>query len=517
LTAQIGQAAAARRPAFVPGVLDLAAKEIVLARDLLASRVSPARLAAWDESLTGIDPEVAYTAAAKRRAGQRVNNYEAYASVGEWLRWQAGLADTRPWIETVTRANLEWTTAHGLYRDPGDPATYDLSVRQNWCELLHHGYDGPQAEELDELMRRGGLTMLQMVSPLGWAPFGGRSNLFVHNEGMVAYIAEREARRWQRLERPEVAATFRQVAQRAGRVAREYYCDLEPLRNIKNRFDPSTKHGRDTTYGEYAVYSLLGASLLARVALVADDTIPAAPALVGESGALLHLFPAFHRTFASCGDTQVQIDTRAQLSHDATGVGRLHRVGVPAALGLSCSIAPDASYIVSRGTGGRAAAIGPAWRLGDGPWHSLAGCSEEIADVVCEPGHIGGDAVRWTIVQELRDGGVDRVIQCYALEPGRLHIDVELQPEADGVAVEIPCLVFDGERETSIEVGEDHVAVRFRGASLVARAPEADRVTLEPVEHASRQAVYRVAALERRGSRIRVDVRLERDSWASTP
>ncbi|MBT7858784.1 MAG: hypothetical protein HN712_00680, partial [Gemmatimonadetes bacterium] len=173
--AQIGQAAQEQRPPFVPGVLDLTAKEIMLARNLLANHVSPARLVCWDESLAAIDPDVAYTTAAKRRAGERPNNYEAYASVGEWMRWRAGLSDTRSWIEEVTRANLKWTTTHGLYRDPGDPATYDLSVRQNWSELLHNGYDGPQRQELDLLLRRGGLTTLQMISPLGWAPYGGRS------------------------------------------------------------------------------------------------------------------------------------------------------------------------------------------------------------------------------------------------------------------------------------------------------------------------------------------------------
>ena len=43
---------------------------------------------------------------------------------------------------------------------------------------------------------------------------------------------------------------------------------------------------------------------------------------------------------------------------------------------MSCSISPDASYITARGEGGRAAAIGPAWRSRNGQWHSLAACSD---------------------------------------------------------------------------------------------------------------------------------------------
>ena len=341
--------------------------------------------------------------------------------MGEWLRCQADLADTGDWIAEVTRANLRWTTEEGLYRDPNDPATYDLSVRQNWSELLACGYDGDGAHELDNLLERGGPTTLKMISPLGWAPFGGRSNLFVHNEAMVTYICECEAKRWHARGWDERAASF------------------------------------------------------------------------------LHLFPAFHRTFATCGDTQVQIDTRAQLTHDATGVGRIHRAGVPPALGMSCSVAAEAAYIIHRGTGGHAVALGPAWQRSGGRWLSLAGCSDEIIDVTCEREQVGEDEVRWTIVQQLRGLDVDRVVQHYALSSGRLRIQVELHGNADRVALEVPCLSFDGQDESTIQVGADGVTVDFQEARLTARTPEAERIRIGDSEHASRQAVYRVATLERRG------------------
>lgn len=508
LCALIAAAADHHAPPFIPGVLDLTAKEIMVARNMLAPLVPARRLQSWDAALAAYDADEAYTFRSRQRRGERPHNYEAYASVGEWLRCQAGLADTGAWIAEVTRANLQWTTEHGLYRDPDDPATYDLSVRQNWSELLAHGYDGDGAHELDDLLERGGLTTLKMVSPLGWAPFGGRSNLFVHNEGMVVYICECEARRWRARGQDEQAASFGGVAHRAARVAQAHYGGPGPLRNIKNAFDPSTRHGRDTHYGEYAVYSLLGASLFARAALVTDGDIPLAAAEPDSPATLLHLFPAFHRTFATCGDTQVQVDTRAQLAHDATGVGRIHRVGVPPALGMSCSIAADASYIVHRGAGGRAVALGPAWKPSGGGWRSLAGCSDEIVDVTCQSEHVGDDEVRWCTVQQLKGLDVDRVVQHYALSPGRLRIQAELHGNVDRVAMEVPCLSFDGRDESTIHIGADAVTVDFQGASLTARTPEAEQIRVSDTEHASRQAVYRVATLERRGQNVEVEVRL---------
>ncbi len=509
LTAAIATATAANAPPFIPGVLDLTAKEIMLARNHLAPLVPPERVAVWDRAWRDLDPDTAYTAAGKHQRGARPNNYEAYASVGEWLRHRAGLADTEAWIERVTEWNLPWTTPHGLYRDPDDPAAYDLSVRQNWSELLYHGYRGPSAARLDELLRRGGITMLLTISPLGWAPFGGRSNLFVHNEGMIACIAACEARRWRQWDRPEVAGAFQLAGRQAARVAREYY-GATPLRNLKNNFAPVTKHGRDTRYGEYAVYSLLGASLFARAASMVDDDTGFSPAPVGNCGTLLHLYPEFHRTFASCGDTQVQIDTRAQLAHDATGVGRMHRLGVPPALGMSCSVAPEASYIVSRGRHGRALAIGPAWRTASGDWQSLAQLSNEIAGVRCETHRIDATAVEWTLVHYLQGQPVQSVRQRYRLTPGCLHIRVETEGRITATAMEIPCLCHDGASEADIEAGAQSVAVRFHGARLLARGDHFQRVHLDDEEYASRQAVYRAARLESSGSSVAVDIDLRR-------
>ena len=502
LCAHFARAAATAEPPFPPGVLDLTAKEMVVAYEHLGPLVDEPRRTGWEAALAGFEPEKLYTADAKLAAGTRATNYEAYACVGEWHRCRLGLADRRDWIERFLGRQMEWMTAYGLYRDPGEPALYDLSVRQNFSELLHAGYDGPTAPRLDELLRRGGITMLLMLSPNGWAPYGGRSNMFVHNEAMVAYVAEFEARRWRRLNGFRAAGAFKQTAHRAALAARPFLCQMTPLRSLKNLFPPSTKHGRDSGYGEYAVYSLLAASLFARAYLVADESIAECPAPVGSRGTLLHLHPEFHRTFATCGDSQVQIDTAAQAGYDATGLGRFHRRGVPPELGLSMSIAANPKYNVTCGPADRAAAIGPAWRKPDGSWQTLASCTSAIAKVECQPIEVADDRVRWRLVHELAECCASRIEQTFSLTQGELTLDISVTGAVDAVALEVPCLVFDGEQSTDMRVESAAVHVRHRGARFAVSVPRATVVSVDTADRANRQAVYRIVSFEAPGRHI---------------
>jgi len=452
---------------------------------------------------------VAYSSDTKVRDGARANNYEAYSCVAEWLRYRAELVDNRHWIGRDLRRSMVWLTAHGLYRDPGDPCLYDLAVRHNLSELLEYGYDGALAGEVDELLRRGGLTMLLMLSPNGWAPYGGRSNLFVHNEAMVAYVAEFEARRWNRRGNDRIAGAFKRAGRQAALVAKPYFCDARPLCYLKNRFPASTKHGRDTNYGEYAVYSLLAASLFARTYLIADDSIAEGVTPVGAQSTLLHLYPEFHRTFASCDDTQVEIDTAGQPGYDATGLGRFHRRGVPVALGLSMSLAADPRYISAAGSTDRAAAIGPRWRCPDGRWCTLAACSKEIANVHCRTLEIEDHCVRFMLTYELPSVCAQEIEQTFTLRAGRLDMDFVVKGEIDRVALEVPCLSFDGQEEAELETDAASAQVRYQGHGLSIDVPAADRVEVDPEPQANRQAVYRLVTFEAPGAQLSATLRLE--------
>lgn len=514
LATQVAAGAGSPGAGFPPGVIDLMAKEMLVAVLELRGLVDTAHWQRWREALRQFRPETAYTGSAKERRGDRLTNYEIYAAVAEWLRRDLGADAGREWPDHFLAASLPLFTGNGMYQDPNDPMLYDLSVRQNLGELLHYGYDGDLQPTLSELLRRAGLCTLLMQSPLGWAPYGGRSNLFVHNEAMQAYVCETEAKRWSGLGRPGLAAAFRGAAQRSLAAIRPFTEACSPPHAMKNRFSPATKVGRDSGYGEYGVYSLLAASLLARTYLVADGGILAGTTWPGQRGAVLNLYPEFHRLFANCGDTQVAMDTQAQAGQDATGIGRIHRLGVPSCLGLSLSVAAAPRYITGAAGTGRDLALGPAWLTPTGEWTALAGCARSIRAVAVTGGRQEGGRVEWTVVHALAEGPVRQVEQRFVLTPGRLAIAATVSGDVRAIALEVPGLMTDGVAGASLRLDPGGVEIRFQGACLAAAVADGAEVTVDPVPRASREAWYRAVRLSTRAPVLQGTVVLRRNGEA---
>ena len=489
---------AAHGDAFPAGVLDLTMKEIVIAYDILRAYVDSATAYVWRKAISAIRTDAVYTLRKTLDEGKSLHNYGVYACTGEWLRCIHGLSGDRAWVERSLGYEMPLFTSFGMYRDPGDPMLYDLAVRHNLSELLHYGYDGEHRDRIEDLLRRAGATMLWTLSSCGYAPFGGRSNALLHNEAMAVYCGEYLAGYWWGRRRMDLASAFKEAALRAAKAA-EPYVREKPIRFIKNWFDPSTRHGRDSGYGEYSNYALLAASVFARTALVADDDIPAAVSPPASHGCIVNLWPAFHKVFVTCGGSHAEIDTRCQAAYDATGLGRLHRKGAPPDLGLSMGIAADPNYIVSGASSGRAAAVGPCWRTRAGAWQSLAQMSEEIEDITVQEIKVSPNAVAWRITWSFGSASripVPSIVQNYRLTEGRLDIDIRAQGVFDRLGLEVPCLVTDGDAEAGTEVSKQNVTVRFRGWVLRAEVREASDCILEDTIRANRHARYRVARFE---------------------
>ncbi|MDD3805460.1 MAG: hypothetical protein PHT73_04330 [bacterium] len=485
-----------------PAVLSLVIKELVIAYGILRDYAGNDQAEMWREALTAIDPDIAYNVTPDLMAGKRPNNYGPSACVGEWLRSRFGLADEHSWIERQLSLQMPYFTELGMYRDPGDPHLYDFVVRHNLSELLQYGYDGSMHDSLQELLRRAGLVTLQMLSPCGYAPFGGRSNLHLHNEAMLAYICEYQALQYMKQGHPEAAGCFREAAMRSIQAVVPY-AKADPLRYIKNFFGPSTRHGKDKGYGEYAVYALLSASLFARTALLADNNIKSSEAAAASQGCLLNMWPAFHKVFATCGHTQVVVDTRCQKGYDATGLGRLQHKGAPPDLALSMGIAAEPNYHVHEALTGRAAAIGPCWRLMSGEWLSLAAMSEAIEDVTFTEKRVSPQEVEWSLTWSINSANtvaaanqISAITQFYKLTPGHLYIRTAVSGYYDRLGLEVPCLADNGAEEAQTRLWEQGLSVVFKGWIFKAEMPEAEACVVEDGLYANRSARYRLVRLE---------------------
>ena len=478
-----------------PGVLDLCLKEALVAYAVLCEIADAGVTADWAEALARLKPSNAYTADATIAAGLAPTNYGVSAVVGEWLRFRQGLGDERPWIECHLAHELPLFTEYGMYRDPGDPMLYDLMVRQNLSELLHSGYDGRFRSAIEELLRRGGAATLLTLSPCGYGPCGGRSNALVHNEAMVAFVCEYQARHLAGSGEQRLAEAFREAGVRAARATVEFV-QQRPLRYVKNRFPPDTRHGKDAGYGEYANYALLAASLFARTGRLADDGLKASSAPIASSGYVLSLWPAFHRVFATVGDLHACVDTRAQGGHDATGLVRFHRAQAPPEIALGMGIPAEPKYVTHGAQGGKAAAIGPCWMAADGSWQSLAALSEEIEDVAFTRDEASPRAVAWSIRWMLCSASrlpVRCVHQSFRLTPDELVVRVRTYGTVTRTGFELPCLLDSGGAGAETELNTHVVRVRYGGWIYEARVSEAAAVALESETLANRNACYRVA------------------------
>jgi hypothetical protein len=467
----------------------------------------------WAGDLGRVQPEKIYLQV--RPDGSKLetlHNWTVYAAAGEVLREAAGIKASgeflwgRAFFDKYMPAQLGHFTSLGMYRDPGDPITYDVTTRLQFATALAlGGYDGDQRDAIGELLRRGGLATLLFVSPQGFVPYGGRSSQFCFQEAIVSALCELEARRYRKAD-PALAGAFKRQARLSALSMKRWVVEMTPWRHLKNGFPPEARHGLDT-YGEYSVYSLLISSFLGLAALYADDTIEEAPCPSERGGFVFELSPAFHKIFANCGRTYVEIDTDADPHYDATGLGRFTRDGVPLELGLGMPFATAAKKgqgtYLSMAPGVEPpkipVAIGPALKK-DGAWVSLAerGGStslktiQETADAVAFTTTTGA----WRNTYRLREG--ELVLQCEA---------VGKAPEA--VRMIVPLRVTDGLEASTIEPGKGEVRVLLRGASYLVRFDPGLAATIDDATYANRNGVYRSLVLEGPGPSIEATLRLE--------
>ena len=128
----------------------------------------------------------------------------------------------------------------------------------------------------------------------------------------------------------------------------------------------------------------------------------------------------------------------------------------------------------------------------------------------CDAIRVADDEVKWRLTHALTDLAAKRITQTFALTQGRLAIEVDVEGDADAVALHVPCLTFDGEAEAAQSIGDTEAVVRFRGATFAASVPRATRVHVDDAECASRQAAYRVVTYEALGTRLTAELRLTR-------
>jgi hypothetical protein len=485
-------------------------RELATALMAFEGVATPEQIRGWAADLAKVDPEKIYTYVSPDGKGiETLHNWAVYSSSGEFLREAAGVPSEggflrgKAFFEKYMKAQLGHFTELGMYRDPNDPITYDITTRLQVAAALAFGYDGELREPLGELLRRGGLATLLFVSPQGYVPYGGRSSQFCFQEAIVTALCELEARRYRAAD-PALAGAFKRQARLSARSVRRWIFDMTPWRHLKNGFPPEARHGIDR-YGQYSVYSLLLSSFMGLAAIFADDTIEERPCPAELGGFVFEIQPAFHKLFANCGGTYLEIDTNADPHYDATGLGRFTRVGVPLELGPGMSFPARKENKSAMAKGQQAppasVAIGPMAKI-DGTWSSLAsGGGRAAVRVEAEsPLKVAFSVAYgpdWRTAYDLGEGSV------------RIGAEWTGSKTAQSTALVVPLLVTDGQSVSEIQEAKDEVRVRYLTSTFLIRFDPSLKATIEEDAYANRNGVYRSLILEKPGASIEATLLLQ--------
>lgn len=471
-------------------------RELVTAYDCLSTRAPAELVEQWRHDLATIIPEKTYHVVDPTHQNLRqFHNWAVYSSSGESMRESAGIGGPKDFLwgnqffDTYMSAQIHRFTEYGLYRDPDDPITYDITTRLQFAAAIARGYDGSLRGLLEEILRRGSQTMLLFLSPDGFVPYGGRSSQFNFQEAIVCAQAELEALRY-KASNLVLAGAFKRQAHLCARAIKPWFSDCDPIRHIKNRFKPETRHGCDT-YGQYSVYSMLATSFLGLAALYADDTIAEHPTPSEIGGFTLTLQPAFHKVFLCADHTFVEIDTQADSHHDATGIGRILFKGLPPGfpLGMPFASNPKCSYAEGCSAPPRPIALGPTWQSPDGDTDSLSAWSDGV-DARTETRKSG--------IQTTYRRGETVVSETIEIVSGSVVIDWSVEIAGKTIAplsITIPCLVHDGEITATSSLTETGLDIIFQNQRVEYRWPSDSQCTLENTEYANRLGVYKTARL----------------------
>lgn len=480
----------------------------LMTADQCLEGIAPADLqAAWREDLRALDGERTYRFVDPSHGEKlkTLHNWVVYSSAGEGLRELAGLEPSdgqflwgTDFFNVYMEPQLGHMTEYGMYRDPGDPITYDITTRLQFCTPLAYGLDTPLRPTLEELERRGALTALLFASADGYVPYGGRSSQFQFQEAILSALFELEARRYRGSD-PRLAGAFKAQARRCALSSRRWLLEMTPPRHIKNGFNPESRHGTDN-YGQYSVYSLLCASFYGLAALFADDSIPEAPPPAGHAGYVFELKDAFHKIFAACGDTYVEIDTSADPHYDATGIGRVLFAGTPIEMVLGMPFAAHPLYNLAPGeqAAEEPVALAPHWATPSGP-ASLAALQAPDLKYEMEIHEQSPESVSFTIrYQHLPSASC--INEKLTLTGSALRIDTSVT--VDGTSVEnlvynIPIIVTDGAVKSSIELAENALIVEYLGFRWSIHWTQTGvKATLADTTFANRNGRYRLLKLD---------------------
>ncbi|MDF2723912.1 MAG: hypothetical protein K0Q59_3587 [Paenibacillus sp.] len=480
---------------------DLAVKEMMLALKLMQKRVDPTISASWRRKLQSIEPYAIYASKYSEATKlAKVNNMTVYNMVGEYMRETEGMTDTSEYFDVHWPIILDRFDENGMYRDPDRAMLYDLTTRVQASQMLSLGYRGKYAGLLDYNLEKGGRMTLFMQSSAFLLPYGGRSNHFLFNEALMAACCEYEAARYLKRGDLKSAGMFKRSARLSAQSIMRWLDRDGESRHIKNFFPPDSGHGTEL-YATLHRYMIPLANFIGQAYWFADETIEEFPCPAELGGYALASSESFHQIFANCQSHSIEIETNANRSYDANGMGRYHKTGVPIELGLSMPFTATPAYKLADGLTSKNLSLGAGWEAEDGKvthisdWNGENGVDFKIIEQ-------SPDTVTFSVAYS-------RIRETCTLDAEGIRIEIEwIGQEGGKVYYSVPLLETNGTDQTLIAYADGLATVslgEFRySVSCDGRIEEMQG------NCANKNGVYKVALLSNGSNRLSVRLNLAR-------
>lgn len=408
----------------------------------------------WRAYLREIEPTTCYTKYATS-VTDTVRNWALFSAVSEYFRVKAGLCDTMEFIELQLEQQLQWFDENGMYMDKLDaqnhhPIVYDIVPRGLMALLLNQGYCGKHYDAIDAILKKSALLTLKMQSPTGEIPFGGRSNQFLHNEAWLYILFEFESRRYAKMGDLQMAARFKAATLKALSVM-DAWLEKEPIRHIKNRFPTETKYGCEG-YAYFDKYMITAASFLYAAYTICDDTIADEYEDLHEPSTFV-TSDHFHKLFLKAGGYGVEFDLNADPHYDANGLGRVHRIGAPSAICMSCPCPEEPSYTVDIDAPRAFSACAAIYQNGE--WKLAA--DKDVKSSVLTIEEQEENAFTALMSTFPNDKSVQ---EAYTVSDRGVTVILEGEGE---IGFALPAFAFDGEKETQILLEKQTLTILYEG------------------------------------------------------
>lgn len=422
-------------------------KTDVIDRDLLKK---------WKDDLAAADVPILYTHIVSEK-NPTPANWAYFGVASEIARGLLCGLDTDWYVDHQLPSQLLRLDENGMYEDgdpfgcPHQPIIYELLTRNLLGLSLFMGYNGKYVGEIEKMMQDSDDLTLKMQSVTGEIAFGGRSNQCIHNEPWLASYCELRATLLKKKGDLEKAGLFKAAAKKAAETAM-WWLDQRPLSHIKNHFNHALQLGCEA-YSYFNKYMITTASNAYLAYLAADDSIEPSIAPADTGGYVAVTSDHFHKVVMNAGGYFLEIDTDGDVLYDASGLGRVHKIGCDPRVCLSVPF-PCST---------------PNYYLETPNPHPLSICGFKNTEngVLCS----AFDGVKLNLIS--KNESID---QCSAVFESNLNgeplftekysvsdkgVDAEFCG-ADGIL--IPVFLFDGARDTDVTASDGQIVVKYNGS-----------------------------------------------------